>query len=208
MYKNLDIFFGEELKELTKMNLPDPEILDFYNRMSVRQIYWNEEIYDNLINISMNIIDWNKEDKGKPIEERTPITIFINSDGGDLVATLNLIDIIRLSKTPIYTIGLGKTYSSGGLLLISGHKRFIFENTTFLLHDGSMGAGGDTGKVIDRLEFTQKQEKKVKEYVLKQTKIDSKLYDKNYRKDWFLLAEEVIKYGIADKIVTDLDEII
>jgi ATP-dependent protease ClpP protease subunit len=91
---------------------------------------------------------------------------------------------------------------------MSGHKRFIFPNTTFLLHDGSTGAGGDTGKVLDRFKFTEKLEKRVKEYVLGRTKIDGKLYDKNYRIDWWLFAEDIIKYGIADEIITDLDSII
>lgn len=34
-----------------------------------------------------------------------------------------------------------------------------------------------------------------------------KEYDKNYRKDWWMMSDEIIKYGIADKIITDLADI-
>ena len=37
-------------------------------------------------------------------------------------------------------------------------------------------------------------------YILQQTKIDEKTYKKNKNKDWYLDAEEQIKYGIVDEI--------
>ena len=117
---------------------------------------------------------------------------------------MNFIDVIKLSKTPIHTIGMGKCYSSGGLLLMAGHWRYIMPNTTLLLHDGSTGAMGDTGKVMDSFEFTKKLEEKTKQYVLDNTKISNELYDKNYRKDWFMFSDEIMKYGMADEIITDL----
>ena len=63
-------------------------------------------------------------------------------------------------------------------------------------------------KLADGFQFQQKLEERVKEYVLENTKIDSDLYDKNYRRDWFMLSDEIIEYKIADSIITDLDEII
>lgn len=208
MKRDFEIEIEEGIKDLANLKLPDPNLLDYYNRASRREIFWNSGVDDTLADISMMIIDWNREDKGKPIEDRQPIKIYISSDGGAVDPTLNFIDIVTLSKTPVYTIAMSRAYSSGGLMLLAGHKRFIFSNTTFLLHDGSMGAIGDTSKVMDRMELTQKQEKKIKEFVLDKTTLTSKMYDKNYRKDWFLASDEIIKFGFADKIITDLDEII
>ena len=208
MKKDYEIIIEDGVQELANLKLPDPNLLDYYNRASRRQIFWNSGVDDSLADISMMIIDWNREDKGKPVEDRKPIKIYISSDGGMVDPTLNFIDIVILSKTPVYTIAMSRAYSSGGLMLLAGHKRFIFSNTTFLLHDGSMGAVGDTSKVMDRMELTQKQEKKIKEFVLDKTTLSSKVYDKNYRKDWFLASDEIIKYGFADKIITDLDEIL
>jgi len=105
---------------------------------------------------------------------------------------------------------MAKVYSSGGLLLMSGHKnkRFIFPDTTCLIHNGSTGAYGDTGKVMDNLEFTQKLEERVKKYILSNTTISIEQYEKNYRRDWWLFSEDCIALNIADRIITDLDEII
>ena len=204
----LEFVITDEIKGLKDVNLPDPDLLYYYNMMDNREIFVNFDIDENLIVNSYDIIKWNKEDKNIPIEERKPIKIFINSDGGCLNSILNLIDTIKLSKTPIITIGMGKAYSAGGLLLMAGHKRYIFRDTTFLLHDGSSGLFGNVAKLADGFQFQQKLEERVKEYVLENTKIDSDLYDKNYRRDWFMLSDEIIEYKIADSIITDLDEII
>jgi ATP-dependent Clp protease protease subunit len=192
---------------LTKTVLPEPDLLDFYDRLARREIFWNTQINESLTEIGMYILKWNRDDKDIPIEQRKAIKVFINSNGGCLNSVMNFINIIQLSKTPVYTIAMGKTYSAGCLLLMSGNKRLIFSDTTGLLHDGSTGAYGDTGKVIDNLEFTQKQEERIKKFILKNTKITPKQYDKNYRKDWWLFSEDMIELGIADKIITDLEEI-
>lgn len=198
----------EDIGELMESTLPPPELVDFYRGLNNREIVWNDVISDCTISIPLYIIKWNREDRDIPVEERKPIKIWINSDGGDTNVTLFLANVIALSKTPIITIGMGRSYSSGGLLLMAGHKRLIFDSTSVLIHDGSSGAIGDTGKVIDNLEFTKEMEVRVRDFILKHTQIPAELLDKNYRRDWFLFSEDVIKYGIADKIITDIDEVI
>jgi len=205
---DIEILYADEVKPLTKGVLPDVDLLDFYNRLSRRHIFLNDIIDDGLVEHSYQIIQWNAEDKGKSVEDRVPIKIFINSDGGSLNAVMSFINVIQLSKTPVITIGMAKCYSSGGLLLMSAKERLIFADTSCLIHDGSTGAYGDTGKVIDNLEFTQKLEAKVKTYILSNTKIPIEQYEKNYRRDWWLLAEECVELGICDRIITDLDDII
>lgn len=198
----------EDISDLMDTALPPPELVEFYRGLNNREIVWNDVISDCTISVPLYIIKWNREDRSIPIEERKPIKIWINSDGGDTNVTLFLANIIALSKTPIITIGMGRSYSSGGLLLMAGHKRLVFDSTSVLIHDGSSGAIGDTGKVIDNLEFTKEMEVRVRDFILKHTKIPADLLDKNYRRDWFLFSEDVIKYGIADKIITDIDEVI
>ncbi len=198
----------EDIGELMESTLPPPELVEFYRGLNNREIVWNDVISDCTISIPLYIIKWNREDRDIPVEERKPIKIWINSDGGDTNVTLFLANVIALSKTPIITIGMGRSYSSGGLLLMAGHKRLIFDSTSVLIHDGSSGAIGDTGKVIDNLEFTKEMEVRVRDFILKHTQIPAELLDKNYRRDWFLFSEDVIKYGIADKIITDIDEVI
>lgn len=197
-----------DVEDLMETTLPPPTLLEYYRRLNDREILWNDLIDDGMIDIPMYIFKWNKEDKGLPVEERKPIKIFINSDGGTANVTLYTANVIALSKTPVITIGMGRAYSSGGLLLMAGHKRYIFDSTSILIHDGFTGAVGDTGKVLDNLEFTKESEAKVRKFILEHTNIPQDLIDRNYRRDWFMFSDEAIKYGVADEIITDLDEII
>ena len=183
-------------------------MVEYYRRLKKREILWNDDISDATIDIALYIKKWNSEDKGIAPEERKPIKIFINSDGGSVDTVLHIIDMIHLSKTPIYTIGMGRVYSAGGLLLMAGHKRYVFPHTSCLIHDGSAGAIGSIGKMLDNLEFTKELEKRMKEYILSSTRITEEVYDQNYRRDWFLFSEEMIVLGIADEIVTDIDTIL
>lgn len=198
----------EDVQELMDETLPDPTLLEYYRRLKNREILWNDDIDDTTIDIALYIKKWNTADKGIAPEERKPIKIFINSDGGSVDTVLHIIDMIGLSKTPVYTIGMGRVYSAGGLLLMAGHKRYIFQHTSCLIHDGSSGAIGSIGKMLDNLEFTKELEKRMKEYILSRTKITEEVYDRNYRRDWFMFSEEMIELGIADEIVADIDTIL
>lgn len=197
-----------DVEELMDTTLPPPELVEFYRRLRDREIVWNDVINDCMIDIPLYIFKWNKEDAELPVEDRKPIKIFINSNGGDVNVTLFTASVIALSKTPVITIGMGRAYSSGGLLLMAGHKRLIFDTTSILIHDGSTGAIGDTGKVLDNLEFTKESEERVMNFILSHTKIPKELMRENYRRDWFMFSDDAIKYGIADKIITSIDEII
>lgn len=203
--------FNEDFSDMEGLfdtTLPDPTMVEFYRRLKNREILWNDDIDDATIDIALYIKKWNDEDKDLAIEDRQPIKIFINSDGGYVATVLHVIDMIHLSKTPVYTIGMGRVYSAGGLLLMAGHKRYIFPHTSYLIHDGSSGAIGSIGKMIDNLEFTKELEKRIKQYILSSTRITEEIYDQNYRRDWFMFSEEIIKLGIADEIVTDIDTIL
>lgn len=209
---DFDLFGIEEVKmlgELANVKLPDPTLLDYFDRRANRTILWNTDIDDDLVEIYHDILRWNKEDVGKAKEDCTPIKIYINSNGGDLVSVNCIIDLILLSHTPVITIGLGKCYSSGGLLLMAGHKRYLLPSCTVLIHDGSSMTYGAIGKMLDNLEFTKQSESKMKDYILSRTTIKEEEYDANYRKDWWIFAEDAVnKYGIADKVVTDINEIL
>lgn len=117
--------FNEDFSDMEGLfdtTLPDPTMVEFYRRLKNREILWNDDIDDATIDIALYIKKWNDEDKDLAIEDRQPIKIFINSDGGYVATVLHVIDMIHLSKTPVYTIGMGRVYSAGGLLLMAGHK--------------------------------------------------------------------------------------
>ena len=204
----LDIM--SDIGDYANIKLPDPTLLDYYKRLNNREILINQGIDDGIVEWTQEIIDWNKEDKDiKDYSKRKPIKIFINSNGGSLNAIMELITICNLSKTPVYAIGMGKCYSAGGLLLMGIPKgnRYILSTTEALVHDGSTGSMGDTGKVLDDLEQTKKTEEITKQFILNHTTIPEELYDKNYRKNWWLDSSEIIKYGLADHVIENIEEL-
>lgn len=203
----IELDFGE-IANLVDRTLPDPSLLEYYRMRTRREIMWNSDIEDDILEVSLAIRKWNVEDNGIEVDKRVPIKIFINSDGGSVDAVMNVIDLIKLSKTPVITIGMGKVYSAGGLLLMAGHKRYIFKHTSCLIHDGSSGAVGSIGKLIDNLKFTEKLEALIKEYIISSTKITEQMFDANYRRDWFMFSDEMLELGVADEIIDDIDTIL
>lgn len=139
-----------------------------------------------------------------PIEEREPIKIIIDSNGGDVCATFTMIDAIKMSKTPIWTINIGSAYSGGFFTFIVGHKRFAYPHSTFLYHEGSTMNGGDAGKFQNFASFYKAQLQQLKKLVLENTQISEELYEDKKRDDWWLFADEAKDLGIVDEIMEEL----
>lgn len=178
-----------------------------------RRIYINSEIDENIVDTAVyHILRYNRLDKDTPITSREPIKIYINSPGGLVADGYALIDAIKLSKTPVYTINLANCLSMALLIFISGHKRFSMPHAEFLLHDGSSGCFDSVSKMQDRLKFESEQiEKMTKEYILSNTSITKEQYEMNMRKEWYFLPQEGKSIGVVDSIIgedCELDEII
>ena len=118
----------DKLIESDKDQYDFNDIVDLDNALN-RHLHIGE--IDALVGDSVDsyIRFFNKQDDEDniPIEERKPIKIFIDSPGGDLVATFTMINAIKLSKTPVYTINIGAAYSGGFFIFLAGHKRFAYE---------------------------------------------------------------------------------
>lgn len=149
---------------------------------------------------------FNRQDEqdGIPVEERVPIKIYIDSPGGDLIATFTMINSIRMSKTPVWTINIGAAYSGGFFTFIAGHKRFAYPLSSFLFHEGSTGTSGDAGKFRNFADFYKKELDNLKKVVLEYTNITEEDYEKHINDDWWFTAEEALEYGICDEITKEL----
>ena len=148
---------------------------------------------------------YNKYDEEQeiPVEKRMPIKIYIDSNGGDLCATFTIIDAIRLSKTPVWTIVIGSAYSGGFFISIAGHKRFAYPLATFMYHEGSTGNIADAGKFRNFADFYDRQLEMLKQITLKYTNITEEQYKEHKKDDWWLDAEEAVELGICDEIVKE-----
>lgn len=148
---------------------------------------------------------WNKIDdkKNVPIEERKPIKIYIDSNGGYLDDTLIMIDAIKLSKTPVWTICTGTAYSGGFFVFITGQKRIAYPHSTFLFHEGATGNSGTSGQFENYSAFYKRQLEKLKDVVLNHTKVSEEEYQKIKRDDVWYLAEDGLKKGFIDEIAEE-----
>lgn len=189
--------------------LPNPGLLEFYNDVRNRVIYLDQDVESGMtIEAQKLILAWNKEDKDVPVEERKPIKIMLYTYGGEVSAYLQLVDIILLSKTPVWTINLGVAYSAGFDILLAGHKRYCLERSQALFHLGSSSISGTGTQVQDHAKNYEKMMKGFGEWVLSRTKITKELYNRKKKNEWFFDAKEQVEYGIVDAIVTDIDTLL
>lgn len=193
------IFDFEDVGDHASVGLED---LQYLKELKQRKLYLECEVNQySVSDIIHQIMQFNCDDKDIPVEERTPIKLYISSVGGEVDAGFSLIDAIRLSQTPVYTINTGYEYSMGFLIGLAGHKRFSFPNAKFLLHDGSNFVYGSSGKVQDQAEFNKRSEARIKEFVVSLTKITSKQYNAKQRVEWYMFADEAKELGVVDYII-------
>lgn len=197
----------DEIKE--GMTLDDYFYID---DLKNRKIFINDEINPYSVSDAVsNIIRFNKEDKGLPIEKRKPILLTITSNGGDVTSGFELIDVILSSKTPVYTINIGWQYSMGFLIGIAGTKRYCMRNSTFLMHDGNSAVWNSGAKAQDQMEFNKKYDDRIKSYVISRSKLTEEEYNAKLRVEWYMFPEEAKEKGFTDYIIgvdCDIDEII
>jgi ATP-dependent Clp protease protease subunit len=134
----------------------------------------------------------------KPGEE---ITFFINSPGGVISSGMAIIDTMHLISSPVKTVCMGIAASMGSLILAAGKKgnRFVFPNGKVMIHQPSVeflyGQASD-------LEIQARQIIKTKDAVAAMlAKYCGKPKDrimKDLDRDYWMDADESIKYGIVD----------
>lgn len=197
---------NEEINKAKKGDSVDFEdIIDLHNALD-RQIYIGSVSPGLGIAVDTMIRFWNKYDNEKniPIEKRKPIRMYIDSCGGQLTDAFTIINTMRMSKTPVYTIVVGAAYSAGFFISIAGHKRFAYPLASFLYHEGSAANGGTANQFQNFSEFYKKQLKQLKTHTLECTKISEELYEDIKRDDFWMTAEEALKLGCIDSISKEL----
>ena len=191
----------KQLYDSAKSNYDFCDIIDLSNGLN-RNIVLTD--IDASIGDSVNsyVQFFNRIDQEKKIDvnKRTPIKIYIDSNGGSLTACFTIIDAITMSKTPVWTINIGKAYSAGFFIFITGHKRFAYPNSSFLFHEGSTGIYQDANKFKNYADFYKQQLEQLRAITLEHTQIEPEEYDKHVKDDWWFDVNEALKYGVTDKI--------
>ena len=137
-------------------------------------------------------------------KRKKELTLGICSRGGDLNACFALVDVMKGSKIPIKTVGLGMIASCGLLMFITGQKgkRVLTPNTSILSHQYSWGSIGKEHELFARVrELELTTERMINHYKkctgLKEADIRKYLLPPH---DVWLGAKEAKKLGLCDKV--------
>lgn len=203
----IDAVLNGAPSSVANMQLPDPDLRDYY-RYEQDRIFWiDANIDDNTLDLVKMIIRCNQEDKGKDIKDRTPIKVMINSGGGDVQVMLTIIKTMKISKTPIYTICFSSAMSAAAEILAARHKRYALPGTCVMVHSGSCSYGGTMEQAESCKKYVDALTKRATEEFCENTKINAKTLKKKGASDWYMSEDEALENGVIDEIIIDLDEI-
>jgi ATP-dependent Clp protease protease subunit len=140
------------------------------------------------------------------LEEENPekdIFLYINSYGGSVIDLLAIIDCIDNLACDVWTIGIGVCASSGAVLLASGTpgKRYCYEHTRILLHEVSNTVKGTVSDLDIRIQETRTLQAILYEVISKRTNQPMDRIEEDLKKDYWMSADEAIKYGLTDYVL-------
>jgi len=132
------------------------------------------------------------------------IFFYINSPGGSVSAGLAVYDTMQFIKPDVSTLCVGQAASMGSLLLAAGDKdkRFILPNSRVMIHQPM---GGFQGQATD-IEIHAKEilylRQRLNEILAKHSGKSVETIARDTERDFFLGAEDAVKYGLVDKVLT------
>ena len=134
------------------------------------------------------------------------IQLYINSPGGEVTAGLAIYDTMNYIKSDVSTICVGMAASMAAVLLASGTKgkRFALPNADVMIHQPSGGAQG----MASDIEITAKKiietKKQLNRILADATGQTLKVIERDTDRDRWLNAEEAMKYGLVDQVITSM----
>lgn len=169
-----------------------------------RTIILNESINTGILEDAILwILNFNKMDNENkiPPESRKKIYIYLNSNGGDVVMGLSLINTIKSSTTPVVVIGFGVCASMACYILAAGHERLCLQDTVILHHDGTSGYYTSSNKGKDIQQFYDKLDVRIKNFMIENTNMTQEFLDSIADREYYMFPEEAKELGIIDKII-------
>ena len=142
-------------------------------------------------------------------ENDSPIKIFIDSPGGDADAGYALFDMIRFVKAPVWTIGMGLVASAGAIIQLASPKerRVGLPNSHYLIHQPLSGIRGVATDIEIHARELEKLREKINKLIADETGIEISQVEKDTDRDYWMNAEEAVKYGLISKIIQHRKEL-
>lgn len=171
---------------------------DIYSRLlKERIIFLGGPIIDQVANtVIAQLLFLESQDPKKDI------SLYINSPGGSVSATLAMLDTINYIKPDVSTVCVGVAASGGAWLLSAGAKgkRYALPNAEVMLHQPFGGVEGQASDIEITAKHILKTRERLNRILAKSTGQKMSRIEKDLDRDFFMTAEEAKKYGIIDEI--------
>lgn len=172
---------------------------DIYSRLlKDRIIFLGSDVNPHTANLIVaQLLFLQNEDPKKEIQ------FYINSPGGSVSDGLAIYDTIQHIKNDVSTVGIGLQASMGAFLLSSGTKgkRYLLPNAKVMIHQPSSGTQGTVSDMEISLKESIRIKRLLNEILAKNTGQKLSKIEKDVDRDFWMTAEEAVKYGIADKVI-------
>lgn len=166
-------------------------------------LFMDDFDHENVADAIRFILDKNLAPRGQKPDH---LTIIFNSNGGDLHDAFALVDVMRGSRIPIHTVGIGCVMSAGLIAFMAGDEgnRALTPNTSIMSHQYSWGTDGKEHELIATIKEYDLTKKRLLNHYKKYTGMNEKQINTILMppEDVYLDAKEAIKYGLADKIIS------
>lgn len=132
------------------------------------------------------------------------IRLYINSPGGSVSSALAIYDTMQYVKADVQTICVGLAASAASLLLSAGKKgkRMILPNAEVMIHQVLGGASGQASDIDIHARHILKTKDRLNKILAKHTSQTISKVEKDTDRDYFMSADEAVKYGIVDKVIS------
>ncbi|MDD4952408.1 MAG: ATP-dependent Clp endopeptidase proteolytic subunit ClpP [Desulfovibrionaceae bacterium] len=177
---------------------------DIYSRLLKDRIILLGDVVDDHVSslICAQLLFLESEDPEKDI------FMYINSPGGSVTAGLAIYDTMQYISAPVSTLCFGQAASMGALLLAAGEKgmRYALPHSRILIHQPLGGAQGQATDIDIQAREILRLRKELNHILVSHTGQDIKKIEKDTERDFYMDAEEAVKYGIIDKIMASRGE--
>lgn len=138
-----------------------------------------------------------------------PITVYINSPGGDVDAGYAMFDMVRFVNSPVRMVGCGLVASAATLLYLAvdKEKRYALPDSSYLIHQPMSGMEGVATDIEIHARQMEKLRAKLDGVIAKQTGKSLEEVSKDTERDYWLDSEEAKAYGIVGSIITRKSEL-
>ena len=173
---------------------------DIYSRLlKDRIIFLGEEVNETSASIIVaQLLFLEAEDPDKDIH------LYINSPGGSVTAGMAIYDTMKYIKCDVSTVCIGMAASMGAFLLAGGAKgkRFALPNAEIMIHQPLGGTQGQATEIRIVAEQILRTKKKLNEILAANTGQPLEVIERDTERDNYMTAEEAVKYGLIDAVIS------